>query len=360
VLLILALLALALTGAVSAGAAAPPSTTAQDALTQRVLSRVPEAPRLVLALYYPWYGLRAVSGADRHVEHVNTARKQIGNFAHYPASGPYDSTDEATVTRHLRQLKGAGVDAVACSWWGARDFTHLALGKLLPVARREGVKVCAYVERLEKPGDTAAAVKELSELLKTAGQDAAYLKVGGKPVLFVYSRAVEQLGPEAWAEVVVRLERDAAPGALPIAEGRSLVDALVFDGLHVNNPATLPLGAPQGKEPPHRALTRSLVELARRRGRIAVATVSPGFDDRKVARPGGFVDRAGGRVYREFWDAALAAQPDWVLIRSFNQWHDGTEIEPSAEFGDQYLKLTGEFATRFKQAARQADAEKKP
>ena len=40
--------------------------------------------------------------------------------------------------------------------------------------------------------------------------------------------------------------------------------------------------------------------------------------------------------------------PDWVLINSFNQWHSGTEIEPSAELGDQYLTLTREAAVRFK------------
>ena len=39
---------------------------------------------------------------------------------------------------------------------------------------------------------------------------------------------------------------------------------------------------------------------------------------------------------------------DWVLIDSFNQWEIGTEIEPSREYGDLYLKLTAEQAARFK------------
>jgi hypothetical protein len=42
------------------------------------------------------------------------------------------------------------------------------------------------------------------------------------------------------------------------------------------------------------------------------------------------------------------ADPDWVLVESFNHWEIGTEIEPSVQFGDQYLKLTAEYAARFK------------
>jgi len=36
---------------------------------------------------------------------------------------------------------------------------------------------------------------------------------------------------------------------------------------------------------------------------------------------------------------AIKADPDWVLITSWNEWHEGSEIEPSWEDGDAYLKL---------------------
>ena len=35
------------------------------------------------------------------------------------------------------------------------------------------------------------------------------------------------------------------------------------------------------------------------------------------------------------------AQP-FLLITSFNEWHEGTELEPSTEYGEMYLKLTRE------------------
>jgi len=37
-----------------------------------------------------------------------------------------------------------------------------------------------------------------------------------------------------------------------------------------------------------------------------------------------------------------------LLITSFNEWHEGSEIEPSLQYGRQYLDLTAEYAKNFK------------
>jgi hypothetical protein len=47
------------------------------------------------------------------------------------------------------------------------------------------------------------------------------------------------------------------------------------------------------------------------------------------------------------WEEAIRAQPDWVLLTSWNEWHEGSEIEPSWEDGDQYLRLTAKYAPGF-------------
>jgi len=52
----------------------------------------------------------------------------------------------------------------------------------------------------------------------------------------------------------------------------------------------------------------------------------------------------------------MAADPHWVLVTSFNEWHEGSEVEPSLEYGSKYIELTGEFAQRFKSTSRQAHA----
>ena len=60
------------------------------------------------------------------------------------------------------------------------------------------------------------------------------------------------------------------------------------------------------------------------------------------------VQREDGALYGALWNQALADNPDWVLLLSFNQWHNGTEIELSVEMGDLYLRLTADNAARFK------------
>ncbi len=84
--------------------------------------------------------------------------------------------------------------------------------------------------------------------------------------------------------------------------------------------------------------------------RISCITIIPGYDDSvqpssKPPRP--ITDRFNGETYRIMWENAITADPDWVIITSWNEWHEGSEIEPSAELGDQYLRITKRFAPQF-------------
>jgi hypothetical protein len=73
--------------------------------------------------------------------------------------------------------------------------------------------------------------------------------------------------------------------------------------------------------------------------------VIPGFDDRRVRNPSFVVsrDHGDGRTYDWFWAEALRTRPDWVLVTSFNEWHEGSEIEPSVEYGGEFLRRTSEW-----------------
>jgi hypothetical protein len=96
------------------------------------------------------------------------------------------------------------------------------------------------------------------------------------------------------------------------------------------------------------------VQLTDSAGKISALTVIPGYDDTKIRKPGLAVDRFDGRLYQLQWQAAIKADPHWVLITSFNEWHEGSEIEPSLEFKDKYLQITAEYTKRFKSTTRTA------
>ncbi len=83
-----------------------------------------------------------------------------------------------------------------------------------------------------------------------------------------------------------------------------------------------------------------------------IATVMPGYDDTRTGRANAFVrDREGGAYYAASWQAAMASRPAWIVITSFNEWPEGTYIEPSQAYGRLYLDLTAQWAARFKAEA---------
>lgn len=79
-----------------------------------------------------------------------------------------------------------------------------------------------------------------------------------------------------------------------------------------------------------------LSSWAQQHGKLFIASVGPGYDDTRI-RPWNAAatrPRQGGAVYRRSWDAALAVQPWAVSITSYNEWGEGTQIEPARVFGD--------------------------
>ena len=108
-----------------------------------------------------------------------------------------------------------------------------------------------------------------------------------------------------------------------------------IDGIHIYNPTDY-------SEDPSLVLDiyNSASELAHSRNMTFVATVVPGFNNTAVQTESYVIDRRDGNYYSLYWLIAKACSPDGYAITSFNEWHEGTEIEPSREYGYQYIYLT--------------------
>jgi len=78
------------------------------------------------------------------------------------------------------------------------------------------------------------------------------------------------------------------------------------------------------------------------------ASVGPGFDGRIWHHPGRVVARGLGKRYEAMWQQAIHEQPSFVTICSFNEWGEGTQIEPCLEYEDLYLRLTAKWAAAFR------------
>src|SRR5262249_38439048 len=139
-------------------------------------------------------------------------------------------------------------------------------------------------------------------------------------------------------------------GAVFIGDQISAEAARIFDGIHTYNPTGLTKGKSLEEIRAWAKTTFPAWIKTAGPDRIACVTIIPGYDDsvqpsRKPPRP--ITGRFDGETYKVMWEEAIAANPDWVIVTSWNEWHEGSEIEPSAELGDKDLKTTKQFARKF-------------
>ena len=318
----------------------------------------PPTQRRVMAFYYPWYGtVDGPGGAGRTVHWglIDTDHQDIAASTHYPQLGPYDSHDEQLIEQHCRWAEAAHIDTLIVSWWGHGHYTDRPMQKILDACARHGMKACIYYETVPRPQTPQTAAADIVRVLEKYGAHRAHLKVGGRPVVFIYGRALNELGLSGWHEAIQAVQSGHEGGVTAIGDQFSYGSARVFDGVHTYNTAGLLRGLSLEQVGRWSAETYApWVRLADQAGAISTITVIPGYDDTKIRTPGLAVERYDGQSYRTQWAQAIDADPHWVLITSFNEWHEGSEIEPSSEYGHTYLDLTGEYAWRFKATPRQA------
>lgn len=81
-------------------------------------------------------------------------------------------------------------------------------------------------------------------------------------------------------------------------------------------------------------------------------TIGPGYDDAAVPRPTRtFRDRENGMFYRRNWDLLLGVKPEhrpkMLVIETWNELHEGTEIVETIEYGRMYLDMTKEYVQKW-------------
>ncbi len=290
------------------------------------LEKKKRGEKRVLAFYYPWYG--SEGGPSKRWVHWDPDRHNAATNT--PELGLYDSNDEAVIRKHITWAKSAGIDGFIASWWGPKGFEDRAMRKLVEIAEKEKFLVSAYHEQAR---DAAQLADEVAFLVKEYGSSPAWLKVDDKPVIFVYTRVVGGFRPADFAK--------ARGGAVLIMDTFDPGYGKAGGGLHTYNPAFEALDR-------LREAYQSASLACAAHGLVFAATVVPGYDDTVIRKPGGKRDRDKGRFYDASWECALASEPDWILVCSWNEWHEGSEIEPSKEYGDLYLTKTAEWVKKWK------------
>jgi hypothetical protein len=303
--------------------------------------------RLVLAHYFAWYDGHGwddcnISAGDKPLE-------------------PYHSDDPEAIARHIELALDAGLNGFTLHWFTSGDRTDRNFRTLLN--RSEGVNFTSTVvfSRHFWPGSPGPNRQNIVEALRYIGDQYShhpnFLRVADKPVIFfidVYRvpTGAGQTPQQFWA--AVRNQVDPNRQAWWIAEGLDPSYLSVFDGLYVFKISHAAYPHDYEKSPRWGAQVRRWAAQAGQ-PKLWLATISPGWDDLRascrqdvrVPNTPHRLERAGGAVYEATFKAAIESKPDWLIVSSFNEWVEGSYIEPSLLYGDKYLEMTHTFGREF-------------
>ncbi|KAF4714885.1 hypothetical protein FOZ62_009081 [Perkinsus olseni] len=320
----------------------------------------------VHGFYYIWYRSKERDGDWAHWNHrrlphwdPQIAKKysqdehvpendDIGS-SFWPQLGPYSSLDPQVISTHMEMMKRAGIGVVAVSWYppglhdpaldGRNETVDLIGSLLLDAAWDHGMRIAIHLEPYEGR-DPVSVRKDFEYIHQHYGSHPALHRVasthGGALLPLVYIYDSYHNSPEEWARLL-------SPAGDISVRGKDGLDCTAiflwveathaayaksgFDGFYTYFAAT---GFVYGSTPsnwPH------MNRVAQEEGIYFIPSVGPGYIDVEV-RPWNYAntrDRRGGGYFDDMFTEAAKLQPKMVSITSFNEWHEGTNIEPAVD-----------------------------
>jgi hypothetical protein len=268
----------------------------------------------------------------------------------------YNSSDTATIYRQISQASQAGVTGFISSWWGAGDQTDknfqklLAQSSALQQSTQASFTSTIYFES-DAPAFNSQAkiVSGLQYVLTHYSHDAHFFHWQSKPVIFFWDPLGNGRTLAEWSSI--RRQVDPYNQMFWSAEGVNTNVLQVFDGIHLFSAAYWGIQH-NDMNAVDQGFRNSIntYNQAHRTHKIWAAGVLPGYNDTKVpGRKGTYVvPRNNGATYRTSWQGAISSSPDWVTVTSYNEWFEGSMIEPSITYGNLYLNLTKQYTQQWR------------
>jgi glycoprotein endo-alpha-1,2-mannosidase len=282
----------------------------------------PEAADVAI-FYYPWYGTPQVDGAYAHWSQRGARPPRSIASTYYPARGIYSSSDVRVVNAQMQEIAQAGIRTVIVSWWGTGSAEDGRFDMVLAAARAQGLRVAVHIEPYD--GRTPAGVVG----------DVAALRTRGVTDFYIYDSTLN--ADADWASANARLSgvRTFANTSLAGKAAAGGFAGLYTYDVYLNNGGAFP----------------RICAAARRLRLICAPSVGPGYDAVVATGDPRTRSRDNGARYDMMWLGAVASGAPIVTITSYNEWHEGTQIEPAqarpgyASYDGAY-KLKGAAAER--------------
>jgi len=278
-----------------------------------------ESSTKVGVFYYEWYP-----------KHWNdTSKYPQWNFTDEPAvQGNYSSENETIIKQHLDWMKEAGIDFAVLSWWGKNDSdyqrTDAAVEKMFSVASVHApwIRLVIMVEGFNENG--TYDFKAIYDYIQTAYYDRypdLFLIVNGRP-LVAWWNADNMTGTvnHPQPQNIVEIRNDSRFEARIIGHN-DYVDWYAWTPSPVND---------------------GVVPLAWNRS----CCIEPRYDNSFILNRSETNDTSvndqdySGRLYEQQWNKAIdysrKGDIDFILIYSWNEYHERSQIEPCVDSTSAY------------------------
>ncbi len=322
---------------------------------------------LVGAYYYPWYPRNWGEG------YLNARLRP----PQLPFLGQYDSSDHKVIEQHIAWCSQYGINFLAISWWpGQPELDKVIKNRFLRAQNISDIRFCIFYETAglgladDRINFTADKIKNLVSDFKILARNyfshPSYLKIKGRPVVILYlTRTFKGDYPEAINSLRKNLKEmgfdpfligdeifwyvirsdPLLPSPHPYMTRIRLLDAITSYNMYDwAKPKHMGYGNTSTFLPDVHDLYREY-RSAIGKEITFIPAIIPGYNDRGVRlsqrhpviprqfQPGGeegsFFAQALERTVIPFVDP----QNPMALITTFNEWNEGTQIEPTQETG---------------------------
>lgn len=300
----------------------------------------------MFAYYYGWYTKNSWYGG---VSGPNSL-----SVADVPALGLYDSQNISVIDTQISEALSAGIKGFISSWWGPGSFTDNTDQILMNQASSKfsdfSVTLYFETEIIQNMNSTFTAegsqiVQDVKYIVQTYGGSSAFTEINGKPVLFI--EGVDNWPVEFWTNVTSDIH-SIYPSLLLIGDSFNSSYLGAFDGAasyvdlgYMTQSITLQNGT-------YPTFT-DISNLAKSEGKYWFAAASPGFNgtnDGKTQFP--IVPRDDGETFTRGWYIAQNSNPYGIIVGTWNEYYEGTSIEPAESYGNYYVQLTYQLSTAWR------------
>lgn len=325
------------------------------------------APKPIMVHYMPWFVAEPFSSSwgwhwTMNYFNPNTTNslgeREIASW-YYPMIGPYDSDDPVVLQYHVLLMKLAGVDGVIVDWYGMDNFDDYAINNqrtaaLFQLTRQAGLKFCLCYEdstiQSEITGGFITSANAISHAQQTMlyaetnyFNDPSYLRWNNEPVLLNFGPQYFKTNSQ-WQTIFSVLTNSPAffteDSRLPVGAGAFDWPPMYLSQTNSGVLSTNALNSYLANFQKNGAAWPAFISTAfpRFHDIYAQAGVSPSY---------GYLDDANGTTFQNTFSLALTNNSAIVQIATWNDFGEGTIVEPTVDFGFRDLGVIQNYRRQY-------------